>query len=55
MKSINKLTIKVIGEEINTLRSALKKVSQEISKPGLKNNTITIEEADIIKNLTDQL
>jgi hypothetical protein len=54
-ETINKLTIEIEGEEIKTLKSALKKVSDEISKPGLKNNTITTEEADVIKNLSDQL
>jgi hypothetical protein len=55
VEATKKITIDIEGEEITTLKSALKKVSHEISKPGLKNNTITTEEADIIKTLNDQL
>lgn len=49
------ITIEVEGEDVDTLKSALKKVNYEISKPRLKNNTITTEEADIIKQLSEQL
>lgn len=54
-ETTKKLSLEFEGDEVSTLKSAIKKVSEEISKPGLKNNSITPEEADLIKELSNKL
>jgi len=55
MKATTKTNIEIEGNELEDLRSGLKKVVDEITKPGLKNNSITDTEAKLIKDLFESL
>lgn len=54
-ETTKKLVIELEGEEGDTFKNALQKVSEEICKPGLKNNSITEEETRLIKDLSEKL
>lgn len=49
------LTLTVNGEDIEKLRTAVKKVCSELIKPGLKNNTFTGDDVEILKDLRDRI
>jgi len=51
MKVEKKVVIEIDGEDLSNLKTGLKKVIEEITKPGFKNNTITNDEVEIIKKI----
>jgi len=55
MKSEQSLKIEVNGEDVDKLKSVVKKLSKEICKVGLQNNTITKEEHETFIKLNDSL
>lgn len=50
-----KLTITVIGDDIDTFKSGLQKVCDDLKRIGIKHVGMTTEEADLIKKLNDNL
>ena len=55
MEIENTLNIKIKGNDVDLLKSYIKKANQELTSIGLKNNTITTEEAELIKKLNTEL
>lgn len=55
MKAIAKLSIEVEGKEVETLKSALNKVLEDINRIGLKHTGMSVEEGEVIKDLTDKI
>lgn len=49
------LTLTVEGEDIDKLRSAVKKVNEEINKPGFRSTAINSDEADVLRKLQDNI
>lgn len=52
---IEKVTIEIDGKDLTNLKTALEKITDEICKPGLKNNSITSDEVDVINKLNEKI
>lgn len=55
IKEVKELTIKLKGKDAENFKSAIKKITDESKKIGLKNTSVTTEEMDLINSINSKI